>query len=186
LTKSFGSDGHERADSPQNRPLRPRRPARGIRRRAGATRSACRGGPPRHTRSTSPPPKGHQPCVCEPVAQTIAPEIGVEMGQFQIAGHVASRVGVFPGNIKSTGRRSRARQRRGALTFGSRWCRRRGRRRTRRTPTCRRSTGDWRSGWHEDGLACSSAHNPRDRVPHAAGAGRVSGRGRRLLRPPRD
>lgn len=53
------------------------------------------------------------PGVGERVATVIVSEIGVDMGRFPSAGHLAAWAGLAPGNNESAGRRRRARHRKG-------------------------------------------------------------------------
>ncbi len=58
------------------------------------------------------------PGVGRRVAEIVVAELGVEMGQFPTARHLASRAGMCPGNNESAGKR-----RSGKTTKGSRWLR---------------------------------------------------------------
>jgi transposase len=58
------------------------------------------------------------PGISRRVAETIVAEIGVDMGRFPSAGHLASWAGMCPGNNESAGKR-----RSGRTTKGDRWLR---------------------------------------------------------------
>jgi transposase len=58
------------------------------------------------------------PGISHRIAEILVAEVGVEMGQFPTAGHLASWAGICPGNNESAGKR-----RSGKTTKGSRWLR---------------------------------------------------------------
>jgi transposase len=58
------------------------------------------------------------PGVARTTAQTIIAEIGLDMGRFATAGHLASWAGIAPGNDQSAGKRKRA-----PITKGDGWLR---------------------------------------------------------------